>query len=88
VRQFAAKFSLENVELIFTPEALNEVAKVARERKTGARGLRSVVENCLKATQYELPELAHGGVYKVVVTDKTVRGEEQPERHEHDKTEQ
>ena len=64
IKQFAARFGLDNVELEFTPEALTYIAKVSRERKTGARGLRSVIENALVKLQYGLPELAGDGVVK------------------------
>ena len=78
VRQFAARFGLDEIELEFTPEALLAVASIAKDRKTGARGLRSVIENCLKKTQFELPELMPQGVYKVVVTEEAIRGTAEP----------
>ncbi len=74
VRQFMARFGLDHVELVFTPESLIEIAKVATERKTGARGLRSVIENSLVRLQFELPEYAERGVCKIVVTPDFVRG--------------
>jgi ATP-dependent Clp protease ATP-binding subunit ClpX len=80
VRQFAASFSMDDIELEFTPEALRAIAKIAKDRKTGARGLRSVVEHRLKHTQFELPELADAGVYKVIVNADVISGTQQPER--------
>lgn len=79
VKQFAARFGLDNVSLEFTPEALNEVAKIARVRKTGARGLRSVIENSLMKMQFELPELSGQGVTKVVVGLPAIKGEGDPD---------
>lgn len=79
VKQFAARFGLDNVALEFTPEALNEVAKIARIRKTGARGLRSVIENSLMKMQFELPELSGQGVTKVVVGLPAIKGEGDPD---------
>lgn len=79
VKQFAARFGLDNVSLEFTPEALNEVAKIARIRKTGARGLRSVIENSLMKMQFELPELSGQGVTKVVVGLPAIKGEGDPD---------
>lgn len=78
VKQFAARFGLDNVALEFTPEALNEVAKIARVRKTGARGLRSVIENSLMTMQFELPELSGQGITKVVVGLPAIKGEGPP----------
>ena len=79
VKQFKARFGLDNVALEFTPEALKEVAKIARVRKTGARGLRSVIENSLMTMQFELPELSGQGVTKVVVGLPAIKGEGEPD---------
>ena len=57
IRQYQALFQMENVELKFTKEALVAIAKKAIARKTGARGLRSIVENLLLDTMYDLPTL-------------------------------
>lgn len=78
VKQFTARFGLDNVALEFTDEALNEVAKIARVRKTGARGLRSVIENSLMTMQFELPELSGQGITKVVVGLPAIKGEGPP----------
>lgn len=74
VKQFVARFGLDEVELEFTPEALAYIARVSRERKTGARGLRSVVENALVKLQFVLPEMAVDGVIKVIVTPEVIQG--------------
>ncbi|MDC9595940.1 ATP-dependent protease ATP-binding subunit ClpX [Xenorhabdus anantnagensis] len=68
-KQYQALFNLEGVELEFRKEALTAIAKKAMARKTGARGLRSIVEGVLLDTMYDLPSMEH--VEKVVV-DKTV----------------
>jgi ATP-dependent Clp protease ATP-binding subunit ClpX len=74
VKQFSARFGLDEVELEFTPEALMEIAKIACVRKTGARGLRSVIENSLVRLQFELPEMADRGVFKIVIGKGFVDG--------------
>jgi ATP-dependent Clp protease ATP-binding subunit ClpX len=79
IKQFSARFSLDNVELEFSPEALADIAKTSRKRKTGARGLRSVVENALVKLQFELPELAARGVCKIIINKGFVDGTSEPE---------
>ena len=69
-KQYQALFGLENVELEFTPEALKAIAKKALERKTGARGLRSIVEAVLLDTMYDLPSIEN--LRKVVVDESTI----------------
>ena len=78
VKQYLRMFSLEGVELVFEPDALHEIAKKALARKTGARGLRSICEELLQQTMFDLP--SEEGVLRVVVTAAAVRGEEQPRR--------
>ena len=78
VKQYRRMFQLEGVDLEFEPEALREVARMALARKTGARGLRSICEDVLQQTMFDLP--SEQGVSKVVVTAAAVRGEEQPRR--------
>ena len=77
-KQYRRMFQLEGAELEFEPEALHEIAKLALARKTGARGLRSICEDVLQQTMFDLP--SEEGVAKVVVTAAAVRGEEQPRR--------
>lgn len=75
-KQFQALFKLEGVELEFRDEALRAIAAKAMERKTGARGLRSIVEGVLLDTMYDLP--SQQDVVKVVVDDGVIKGESQP----------
>jgi len=75
-KQYAKLFEMEDVELEFRDEALQAVAKKAMERKTGARGLRSILESVLLPTMYEIPSTE--GVSKVVVDDSVIRGESEP----------
>ncbi len=76
VKQFAALFQMEGVELEFREDALKAIANKAMERKTGARGLRSIVEAVLLDTMYELPSMQD--VSKVVIDETVIRGESQP----------
>ena len=69
-KQYQALFGLEDVELEFTPEALKAMAKKALERKTGARGLRSIVEAVLLDTMYDLPSIEN--LQKVIVDEETI----------------
>ena len=69
VKQFKRLFELDGVDLIFEEEALRAIAQKAIERKTGARGLRSIMEEILLDIMYELPELSG---YEVVITPDVV----------------
>jgi ATP-dependent Clp protease ATP-binding subunit ClpX len=75
-KQFVALFDMEEVELEFREDALRAIAKKAMDRKTGARGLRSIVESVLLDTMYELPSMEN--VSKIVVDETTIRGESKP----------
>ena len=75
-RQYRKLFAMEGVELEFRAEALREVAQRARARKTGARGLRTILETVLLDTMYDLPSFE--GVGKVVVDAGVIRGERAP----------
>ena len=75
-KQYAALFDLEGVELEFREDALNAIAHKAMERKTGARGLRSIVEAVLLDTMYDLPSLE--GVSKVVIDETVIKGDSAP----------
>ncbi len=70
IKQYQSLFKMDGVELEFTKEAYKAIAQKAMKRKTGARGLRSITENILLETMYELPELK--GVKKVVINEKVV----------------
>ena len=76
VRQFQKLFALDNVELIFTPEALEAAAEAAIERKTGARGLRTAIEEVLLEIMYEIPSLE--GVRKCVVDANVIKNRTRP----------
>ena len=76
VKQYRKLFSLEGVELTIREDALRAVAKKAMERKTGARGLRSILEHALLETMYELPAMT--GVREVVVDVNAVSEGAQP----------
>ena len=76
VKQYVRLFEMENVGLTFTDDALNSVARKAIQRKTGARGLRSILEAILLDTMYELP--TYDGVEEVVVNAEVVDGRAQP----------
>ena len=72
VKQYKYLFDMEGAEINFTQEALDAIAKKAMERKTGARGLRSIVENALLETMYELPSMKDA---KTVMVDAEVINE-------------
>ena len=75
-KQFVALFDMEGVELEFRKDALHAIARKAMERKTGARGLRSIVEGVLLDTMYELPSMEN--VAKVVIDEAVIKGESKP----------
>jgi ATP-dependent Clp protease ATP-binding subunit ClpX len=74
VKQYQKLFEMEGCELHFTAEALRAVAEKAREKDTGARGLRSIIEEVMLDIMYELPE--QGGSQRYVITDRVVDGRE------------
>jgi ATP-dependent Clp protease ATP-binding subunit ClpX len=73
VRQFQKLFEMESSELNFSENALREIARKAQEKDTGARGLRSIVENLMMDVMFDLPDQPGKRVYEV--TDEIVRGE-------------
>ena len=75
-RQYTKLFEMEGVEVDFREDALRAVAEKAMERKTGARGLRSILESVLLDTMYDLPSA--NSVTKVVVDESVIRGESAP----------
>ena len=75
-RQFTKFLSLDKVELVFTPEALDATAKLAIDRKTGARALRTIVEEALLDVMYDIPERTD--VTKVVITAETIEHGQPP----------
>ena len=78
VKQYAKLFDMEDVELEFTDDALHSVAKKAIERKTGARGLRSILEGILLDTMFDLPSM--DGVDEVHIDKDVVEGRKEPVR--------
>lgn len=76
VKQYGRLFEMEGVDIDFREEALRAVANKAMERKTGARGLRSIMESVLLETMYKLP--SEEGVSKVVVDESVIKGESEP----------
>ncbi len=76
VKQYQRLFEMENTELVFTDEALTIVARKAIERKTGARGLRSILEAVLLDTMYDLPGL--DDVDQIIVGPEVIEGKAQP----------
>jgi len=75
-RQFQEFFQLDSVELVFTEDALHAAAEEALRHKTGARGLRTVLEDCLLDVMYEIP--SRGDVKKCVVDEDAIRGRRRP----------
>jgi ATP-dependent Clp protease ATP-binding subunit ClpX len=76
IKQYQRLFEFENIPLEFKDEAMIEIAKKAIKKKTGARGLRSILENLLLKTMFKLPELEN--VLKVTVDKASVKGESEP----------
>ena len=76
VKQYQRLFDLEDAQLTFTDDALVAIAKRAIERKTGARGLRSIMEDILLDTMFDLPGLE--GIDEVVVNEEAVNSDAQP----------
>jgi len=75
-KQYSKMFEMEDCELEFRDDALSAVAQKAMERKTGARGLRTILENTLLETMYELPSMDN--VSKVVLDAGVINGESEP----------
>jgi ATP-dependent Clp protease ATP-binding subunit ClpX len=76
VRQFQHLFQMDEVDLIFTEEALQHAAEMAMERETGARGLRSIIENALLEVMYEIPSSPE--IRQVIVDADAIAGEAKP----------
>ncbi len=86
VRQYQRLFEMEDVQLTFADESLRTISKKAIERKTGARGLRSIMESILLDTMFELPSLR--GVEEVVISSEVVEGKARPLRIYSDRQEE
>jgi ATP-dependent Clp protease ATP-binding subunit ClpX len=78
LKQFRKLLRLQGADLEFTPKAITEVARLAHERGTGARGLRAVVEQVVEIVLFEVSEADHGQVF--VIDERVVRGEGEPLR--------
>ena len=76
VKQYRKMLEMDHVELEFTDEALSAIAKQALKRKSGARGLRAIIENVMTDTMYELPSIDN--VAKCVITEDAVMGRAKP----------
>ena len=76
IKQYQRLFEFENVSLEFNDDAIKEIAKKAINKKTGARGLRSILENILLKTMFELPDMEN--VIKVTVDSSSVKGNSDP----------
>ena len=76
VKQYERLFDMEDTRLSFSDDALAAVARKAVQRKTGARGLRSILENALLNTMFDLPGL--DGVEEVVINREVIDGRAQP----------
>lgn len=76
VKQYARLFEMEDIQLTFHEDALKAISRKAIDRKTGARGLRSIMESILLETMYELPALE--GVQEVVISGEVVEGQTRP----------
>ena len=75
-KQYKRLFEFESVKLEFREDALSEIAKKAISKKTGARGLRSILESILLKTMYELP--SQNNVEEIIVDPSAVKGQSQP----------
>ena len=78
LKQFEKMFKLDGVQLEFTEDAIDSVAKLALEKDIGARGLRSVLEKILLQLQYELPVLKSQDVEKIIINDKVITDDKPP----------
>lgn len=76
IKQYQKLFEMEEVEIQFRDDALQAVARKAKERKTGARGLRSIMETVLLETMYKIPSM--NNVSKVVIDAAVINGESEP----------
>jgi ATP-dependent Clp protease ATP-binding subunit ClpX len=77
VKQYQKLFQMEDVELVFTDDALRAIAGVAKKRETGARGLRSVIEDTMLHIMYDIP--SRSNVRKIVITEDTILNHVEPE---------
>ena len=76
VKQYQTLLAMEGVELTFTTESLEAIAQKALEKKTGARGLRSIIEHAMLEVMYDIP--SNTSVKEVIITPEVIRGEQPP----------
>ncbi len=76
VKQYQQLLQMDEVDLTFTPQALDAVAVRALEKKTGARGLRAIIEECMLGVMYEAP--TDSSIREVIITDDAIRSSSQP----------
>ena len=76
IKQYQELFKLDGAKLIFKENALKEIAQKAIKKKTGARGLRSILENILLKTMYDLP--SQENIDEVIVDASSAKGQSQP----------
>jgi ATP-dependent Clp protease ATP-binding subunit ClpX len=76
IKQYQTLLAMEGVELTFTREALDAIANKALEKKTGARGLRSIIEACMLDVMYDVP--SNAGIKEIVITPEVVTGAQPP----------
>ena len=76
IRQYQTSYALDDIKLTFTPEALEQIARQSYEQKTGARGLRSIVENLMLGISYDIPSMT--GVREVIVDKDNVINKTEP----------
>jgi ATP-dependent Clp protease ATP-binding subunit ClpX len=76
IKQYQHLFEMEGADLEFRDDSLSAIAKKSMERKTGARGLRTIVENVLLDTMYELP--SNDKISKVVIDENVILGKSEP----------
>ncbi len=80
LKQYRKLFSFDNIDIEFTDDAVKAVAELAKERGTGARGLRAIMEEIMQPIMYESPTLRdEKGITKIVITEKTVKEKAEPE---------
>ena len=76
VKQYQTLLSMEGVDLTFTEEALGAIAQKALEKRTGARGLRSIIETCMLDVMYDIP--SNSSIKEVIITPEVVNGTQAP----------
>ena len=76
INQYKISFKIDNIDLTFSNEALDEICKKAISRKTGARGLRSIIENVMTDIMYDIP--SNEKIEKCIITKDTIQNNAKP----------